>query len=437
LSERAKKLRILWFTHLPADAVNRHFGRPTTGTGFWIHSLVQPLVDSGQVELAIATATAGAPAFHFRDGAVEYFNVPQHKFLEVYNVLPRWRLSRYLEQCARIVREFKPDIVHVHGTERFFGLLRARGLIDVPTVVSIQGVMRQFQHWSWGSMSRWDGVRLMNFWEIARRATMAADAAHVARIAAAEEEILRGVDAVIGRTAWDQANARDVNPNVHYFHIDEMMRPEFWAAEPWSIDDVRPGTIFTTSSTAPRKGLPVLIRALSILRRWGHDARLKIAGLSRNEDRRSSAKFVFELIDRLALDEFIEPMGWVNATGLIGHMRQSCCFAQPSYAENSSNAISEAQLMGMPCIGAHSGGTPTLVEDEKTGLLFSRGDEVMLAAQIERLLTDSALANRIGAAGRVTAQRRHDPGQIVAAHLECYRQLAANPALTSTASRDG
>src|SRR5665213_1374177 len=116
-------VRVLWFTNTPMTAVNERFGRPTTGNGFWMHALIKPLVDSGQVELGIATATPGDPAFQFRDGAVEYFNIPQHKYLEVYNALPRWRLSRYLDQAVRIVRDFKPAVVHVHGTDRFFGLL--------------------------------------------------------------------------------------------------------------------------------------------------------------------------------------------------------------------------------------------------------------------------------------------------------------------------
>jgi len=416
---------VLWFTNTPMTAVNERFGRPTAGNGFWMHALIKPLVDSGQVELGIATATPGDPVYQFRDGAVDYFNIPQHKYLEVHNVFPRWRLSRYLDQAVRIVRDFKPDVVHIHGTERFFGLLRARRLIDVPTVVSIQGLLRQFKEWSWGAMSKWDALRLTGFWELSRRANLSADARRDTRNAVREDEVIRGVDAVIGRTAWDHANARDANPKVRYFHIDEMMRPEFWAAEPWSSQGATPGTIFTTSSTGPRKGLPVLIRAISILRRWGHEVRLKIAGLSLKESKRSSTKFVYELIDRLDLKEVIEPMGWTNATGLIEQMRQCCCFAQPSYVENSSNAIAEAQLMGMPCIGAHSGGTPTLVEDEKTGLLFSRGDEVMLAAQIERLLTDGILAHSISRAARDVARHRHDPSRIVQAHLDCYQQVAA------------
>ena len=136
--------------------------------------------------------------------------------------------------CARIVRDFKPDVVHVHGTERFFGLLRARKLIDVPTVVSIQGLMRPFADCSWGAMTFWDSLRLSSVGEMSRNATIGADVQRLKRLAEAEDEIIQGVDAVIGRTDWDHAHARAANPKVNYFHINEMLRPEFGAAEPWS-----------------------------------------------------------------------------------------------------------------------------------------------------------------------------------------------------------
>ena len=417
-------MRVLWFTHLPADAVNRHFGRPTTGTGFWIHSLVQPLVDSGQVELGIATATAGDPAFHFSDGGVEYFNIPQQKYLEVYNILPKWRVSRYLDQAVEIVRQFKPDLVHVHGTERFFGLLRARRLIETPTVVSLQGLIRQLRHWSWGTMTAWDAIRHTSLWEITRNATVVADARRMARNVETEEEIIRGADAVIGRTAWDHANARDVNTNVSYYHIAEMMRPEFAQSCGWSLDASQAGTILTSSSAGPAKGLTVLLKAVAILRKWGQPVRLKIAGLSRSSARRSSSQYAFEMIRRLGLDDHVELLGWADGPTLISHMREARCLATASFIENSSNAVSEAQLFGIPCVAAHTGGLPSLIDDGKTGLLFSRGDEVMLAAQIERLIMDSALAESISSAGRAVARERHDVGQIVAAHLACYQELA-------------
>jgi glycosyltransferase involved in cell wall biosynthesis len=420
------RMRVLWFTHLPSDAVNRHFGRPTTSGGYWIHSLVNPLVESGEVELAIATATAGDPECQFRDGAVDYFNIPQSKMLEAYGVFQKVRSRGYLKKAARLIDAWRPDVIHVHGTERFFGLVRARGLTRAPTVVSVQGLMEPYSQWTFGEMNWRQIAANTTLWELTRNATLPAEHWRRMRVQVPmEREILRGVDAVIGRTAWDHAHVRRANPAVLYFHVEEMMRPEFGSAEPWDLSRVRRGSIVTTLSPSPLKGVPTLLEAISILRRWGHDVRLSVAGMRAETNRRSYSAYAGKLVVRLGLKDVVEFVGWQDAPALVERFHGSHCFVSPSLIENSSNAICEAQLLGMPCVASHTGGTPTLVQDERTGLLFSRHDPAMLAYQIERVLSDDALAASLGRAARESARRRHEPTKIVAELLNCYRSIAA------------
>lgn len=417
-------MRVLWFTHLPLDAVNRHFGRPTTGTGFWIHSLVSPLIESGRVDLAIVTATAGDPPYRFTESGVKYFNIPQNKFLEVFGLFGGYRRNGYLREAASIIEAWKPDIIHVHGTERFFGLVRARNLTRVPTVVSIQTIMAEYARWAWGSMAWGDILRNTTLWELSRNATMPADAYRHWRQACVERQILNSMDGVLGRTAWDRSHVRLINPSVPYFHVDDMMRPEFRLTEPWSLQSVRRGSLITTSSPGAAKGVAVLLRALHALRRWGHDVRLKIAGVSRVTGRRASDRYLFKLVDDLELDGVVEFLGWCEAKELVDHQRQSHCFVTPSFIENGCNALSEAQLLGMPCVASHAGGLTTTIRDGQTGLLFSRGDPAMLAAKVEAVLLDDGLAVKIGAAARVDAQLRHEPARIVSALLDAYHRVA-------------
>jgi glycosyltransferase involved in cell wall biosynthesis len=424
-------MRILWFTHFPCDALNRHFGRPANSSGYWIQSLIEPLAGSGEVELCIATATPGMPACHFSDAGVEYVNIPQHKILDAYGLFQEYRLSRYLRQCATIIDRWKPDAIHVHGTERLFGLVRAR-VVSIPTVVSLQGIISEVRRFAWGTMTLRDLFSNTTIWDLTHNATLIADSLRYRRQAAIEQEILQAADAVIGRTEWDRAHAREFNPTAPYFHVDEMMRPPFRDGEPWSLGSVCRGTVAITASPAPLKGLPVLLKAMATLRSWGHDVRLKIAGLS-GDNRRGTSKYLFKLIKRLKLEDSVDLLGWCDAATLAGHMRQAHCYVSASLIENSSNAISEAQLLGMPVVAAHTGGTPTLVHDENTGLLFSRGDAVMLARQIERILEDDNLATDLAQAARAEARRRHDPGRIIADLLTCYRALVH----TSDSSNSG
>jgi glycosyltransferase involved in cell wall biosynthesis len=267
-----------------------------------------------------------------------------------------------------------------------------------------------------------DMIANTTIWDLTHNATLMADSLRYRRQAAVERKILAAADGIIGRTDWDRAYTKEFNPRAPYFHIDEMMRPEFWDGAPWSLEAVRRGTIVTTASPAPLKGVSILVQAVAALRRRGHDLRLKIAGLSRN-NKRGTSKYVFKLIDHLGLNDVVELLGWCDAAAIAAHMRQSHCFVSASFIENSSNAICEAQLFGMPVVASHAGGTTTLVHDERTGLLFSRGDAVMLASQIERILENDDLAIQLGRGACVEARRRHDPQRIIGDLLACYRAL--------------
>jgi glycosyltransferase involved in cell wall biosynthesis len=360
----------------------------------------------------------------FTEGGVEYFNIPQHRVMETYNFMRGFRESRYLREAAGLIESWKPDLIHVHGTERFFGLVRARKLVQIPTVVSMQTIMAEYARLSWGEMTWRDVLLNTTFWEIARNATLPADYHRLKRKARDETDILCGVDGVLGRTEWDRAHVRQINPQVPYFHIDEIMRPEFRTAEPWSLQSARRGHLIATSSPGPSKGVSVLLRAVHALRSWGHDVRLKVAGISPSAGRSASDRYLFKLVDDLGLRDAIEFLGWCDGQTLVSHQLQSHCFVTPSIIENGCNGLSEAQLVGLPCVASHTGGMTTTVCDNESGLLFSSGDAAMLATRIETILKNDALAEQLGAAARIEAQRRHDPSRIVDDLLSAYNQVA-------------
>ena len=66
----------------------------------------------------------------------------------------------------------------------------------------------------------------------------------------------------------------------------------------------------------------------------------------------------------------------------------------------------EAGAHGLPVIAHAIGGVPEAVVHEETGLLVAPGDGAALTAAFSRLLTDPALRQRLGEAGRARAGRR-------------------------------
>jgi len=125
------------------------------------------------------------------------------------------------------------------------------------------------------------------------------------------------------------------------------------------------------------------------------DARLHVVGRGRERD----------AIDRLVgdvpgveWDETLPPEGVVRA------LDRSVALLLPSNSEGLGRVVIEAFLRGRPVVGARVGGIPDLVRDGENGLLVDPRDPAAIAAATVRVLSDRALAERLGAEGRATAE---------------------------------
>jgi len=73
--------------------------------------------------------------------------------------------------------------------------------------------------------------------------------------------------------------------------------------------------------------------------------------------------------------------------------------------EAFGRVTAEAMLAGRVVIGTNTGGTPELVRDGVTGLLYTPQDIPALVSCIRRLMNDRVRANEMGEAGRAWAQQ--------------------------------
>jgi len=420
-------MRVLWFTNvLMPDACDGLGKTGLKGTGWWMSALLERLKLRKDMSLAVVTV-GGFKDAHFRVDGVEYFVIRQTLRSAVLGRLRHPRAAQssasQIERYASIVRQWNADVVHVQGTERDYGLIKAWGLTEKPVVVSIQGLMGACNRQAFGNLlpqelaGSWKR-RLTGFnsdslyrWKLYRQQTPI------------EEQILRSADLVCGRTEWDYAWAWALHPAVKYRHVDEAMRPEFLRAEPWSIEKCRRHEVICTAGDNALKGLHILLEAIWRLRRTYPDIRLKVAAngfVPRPTN--DYAEFVGKLIKRWKLQDIVCFLGWVDAQALADQLRGAHCYVTPSFIENSSNALQEAMLLGLPVVATACGGTPTIVDAGRTGLTFPAGDAAVLALQIHRLFQDDALPARLGAQARTVARERQDPERIEAQLISAYHE---------------
>jgi glycosyltransferase involved in cell wall biosynthesis len=384
-------------------------------------TLLENIARTPGIEIEVATAYPTLTDGQFEENGVKYCAIRQPKRPYVYFACREKDLAR----CVRLVHERRPDVVHIHGLERFYGLMAARKLISAPCVISLQGFMTVGERVFYGALSPveiWRSHRLMEFATL--RGLFWVHRAFV-RGARQEREILSGAPRFLGRTAWDRAQVRYFNPNAKYFHVGELLRDAFSRCT-WDLSTCDRHSVIYTNAGRPHRGTEVLLRAMVAVKREFPDAKLLLAGAVGT--RSGYERFLRRTIVESGLGSSVELLGYLDASALARQLSRAHVFAMSSFMENSSNSLCEAMQVGLPCIGTSAGGTVSLIDHGRTGSLTPTGDAPVMASEILRIFRDDEYARRIGAAAREEASERHAPQRVLSQLLAAYRAaIAGNP----------
>jgi glycosyltransferase involved in cell wall biosynthesis len=238
-----------------------------------------------------------------------------------------------------------------------------------------------------------------------------------------EQEILAGAKSFMGRTDWDRAHVRSVNPTANYYDVGEVLRPVFREHQ-WDAAQCERHSVIFTNAGEPRRGTEVLLRAMRAVRREFPNAKLRLAG--QIGTRRGYDRFLRRMIAESGLLGAIEFLGYLDGRAMARELCRAHVFAISSYIENSPNSLCEAMQVGLPCVASYAGGIPSLVEHGRTGFLFPTGEAPLLADMILRIFRDDVLASRLSRAARAEASGRHAPQRVVSQLLNAYNEVIAN-----------
>lgn len=154
---------------------------------------------------------------------------------------------------------------------------------------------------------------------------------------------------------------------------------------------------------SPRKAPDVAIEAVALLRTAGVPAVLTIYG----------TPFAgYEWYQQQLKERAAQPdlAGAVTLAGYVSPIWEALAAADavlaPSLREPFGNAVVEAQFARRPVVAAAAMGHLETVNDGETGLLVEPGDAAAMAAAVQRLIDDPALAARLAERGRQRAVER-------------------------------
>ena len=116
--------------------------------------------------------------------------------------------------------------------------------------------------------------------------------------------------------------------------------------------------------------------------------------------------------------------GITDSLTLAKKIKDADIYVHPSYIDNSPNSVCEAQILGTPVIATFVGGIPTLIENNKTGILVPTNDPIYLAAKIIELSkNENNICLNLSQNARLTALKRHNRDGIISDLLAIYKSI--------------
>jgi glycosyltransferase involved in cell wall biosynthesis len=300
----------------------------------------------------------------------------------------RWRTEWALLSW---LRENRINVVHAHNSAAFVYALGPARLLGLPIVVTRHGPLMgpplRLVRWADRLLPLADGVVVV---AESLRATVPT------RVSA--ERIVHIPNGVATRRMdWEAGRAR-------LTALTGITGPAEW--------------IVSVGSISPEKDQPGIVRAFARVAGNRPAARLVLVGPTRCERTLGEARRIADAAGLSGRINFVGPQHDLPAL-LAG----ADAFVLGSRTEAMPIALLEAMVQGCPIASTRVGDVPAMIRYEVEGLLVDAGDDAALGAAIARLLSDSALAHRLGGAARIRACESYSDDRMIREHLRLYSTL--------------
>lgn len=420
-------MKVLWITSsnfMPEMA--EKLGVSCLGTGGWMAAMLQQLRNLPEISISVAYVTKKIKTPIYRKiNGVEYWVFSTKK--------KSWEYDASLEKYWQMLNEqFKPDIVHIHGTEYTYGLayIRACGVKNV--VVSIQGLVSEIGKVYYAGIPEKDIKATETIYDKLLKNGIRHTKEHYLIRGENEKEYLKSVKYVIGRTDWDKSVALSINPQLQYYTNNESLNDVFFAHQ-WRYEQCEPHTIFVSQCASVIKGFHVLLKTMPIILEKHPDTHIYVAGgnkvypytLKRRIMDSGYNVYLRKLIKQYGLKDKITFLGAMSADIMCQTYLKSNVFVMCSAIENSSNALGEAQLLGMPTIATSAAGNPSMTQNGELSLQYDFDDYEQLAEHIITVFSGK-FDKSMFAKAREVAQIRHSRENNANVLMQIYTDIISN-----------
>lgn len=426
-------MKVLWVCNIMPPTIARQLGVSYSNREGWLSGILDRVAQEqgrNRIELGIAfpageemghlqrTMQLGESASCHCYGFSENTDTP-----EIYD-------SGLEKRFEEILADYKPDILHVFGTEYPHALacIKVYGQPE-RTLVSIQGLCSAIAEEYMADLPI-KVQRQVTLRDRIKEDSLKQQKKKFKKRGEHEKEALLLTGHIAGRTDFDREQTAKINPSAVYHYLNETLRGIFYH-DRWKRTACEPYSIFLSQGDYPLKGFHYLLRALPKVLEQFPDTHVYVAGANIIEvgtfqDRlklSAYGKYIRKLIRDNKLNNRVTMLGRLTAEEMKEQYLRCHLYVLPSALENSPNSLGEAMMLGMPCVAADVGGVHNLLTDGGDGMLYPAGDVEALADRIIEIFTKEAIMERFSDNARKHARVNHDADQNYYRLIHIYREM--------------
>ena len=414
-------MKVLWILNMVLPFVAKELSISTLFSGGWLVDYANQLAKDENVELATMTYANVDKPMDVVVGNIRNYIFPGAGKRLLFNS------KQCLRDCQKVLDSFKPDIIHIHGTEYAIGYSMVKLQTNIPTVLTIQGILTRISEEYYGGLSKREIFRMSSIKDWLRLKSPYFAKKLFEKNAKREQYVLKNVKYVTGRTEWDKSVMLSINPSLQYYRLNYNLREEFYEAKKWTMEGMQRYTIYAGASTYALKGLHILIEALRLLKEKFPMVKLLLPGnkthngvvLSPN----AYERYILKKIAKYNLQDNVEFIGRKNASEVADILSSVNACVVTSAMEGASATICEAMMIGTPCVCAYRGGMTDLLRDGESGYYYDFPEYAVLATRLEKLFTDMDLCKKFSNATKCDAEERHNRERNIMQLKQIYKDV--------------
>lgn len=408
--------RILWLTNVRFSTSN------IKATGTWLQPLAQYLtsqfeiyhISRGNVKETIKEDIYG----------IKQYTLPYRKTIDGTQKPD----NTTCKEVENIIKDVNPELIHVWGTESIWAYMKVLGIYNnYKVLLDMQGLMQSCYEFYYGGLAFTERLKCYGLKELIKPSTsISAQRRKFKRWAVVEKEILSSYDFISYQSEWIKNRLTGLGVRSLLFPTRILLRKEFYTNS-WKLTSNTSPVLFTISSgTVPYKGLHILIKACTIIKKRYPNFVLNVVGNimgSKYGIKSGYNIYLSKLIKKYNLDSNIHFCGSLSSDKIIEFQKSSDVCVVPSFVESYCLGLAEAMIIGVPTVTAYSAAMPTIAQDKTETLFYTPNDYVDCAVKILKLFEDKQLAMSISNNARKRRMLDNNINDVVDTQISIYNNI--------------